>query len=190
MSKKPMDALRMIDDLQATLGEQIARSHEIGRLPGERLLRRPEPKKWNALEVFEHMNLSSGIYARGLRKAFERHAGEHPANPLFKPGRIGDFSTRAMLPRTDGRISWRMKTMRMFDPPKQQGASQESIARFIRLCEEFHELLEAARGTDLNRITVVSSLGPIIRFKAGDAFRFPIAHQTRHFLQIERLLRA
>lgn len=185
-----MDALRMIDDLQATLGEQIARSHEIARLPSEQLLKRPEPNKWNALEVFEHMNLSSGIYARGLRKAFDRHAGAHPANPLFKPGRIGDFSTRAMLPRTDGQISWRMNTMRMFDPPKQQGASQESIARFIRLCEEFHALLEAARGTDLNRITVVSSLGPIIRFKAGDAFRFPIAHQTRHLLQIERLLRA
>ncbi len=36
---------------------------------------------------------------------------------------------------------------------------------------------------------VTSSLGPIIRFKAGDAFRFPVAHQQRHFLQIERLVK-
>ena len=35
---------------------------------------------------------------------------------------------------------------------------------------------------------VTSSLGPIIRFKVGDAFRFPVAHQQRHFLQIERLV--
>lgn len=33
---------------------------------------------------------------------------------------------------------------------------------------------------------VVSSLGPMIRFKADDAFRFSVAHQERHFLQIER----
>jgi hypothetical protein len=35
---------------------------------------------------------------------------------------------------------------------------------------------------------VTSTLGPILRFKVGDAFRFPIAHQQRHMLQIERVL--
>lgn len=185
-----MDTARMIDGLEASLRAQIARAKEIALLPSERLLKRPEPNKWNALEVFEHMNLSSGIYTRGLKKALARHAVEFQMNPVFKPGLIGDFAARAMQPRTDGHIAWRMKTLRMFDPPKQHGASHESIARFIELCTDFLELLEQARRTDLNRITVVSSLGPILRFKAGDAFRFPIAHQERHFLQIERLLNA
>lgn len=134
------------------------------------------------------MNLSSGVYARGIAKVFSEQAARHPANPVFTPGFFGDYSTNAMQPKPDGRIAWRMKTLRLFDPPKQQGASSESIARFIALCEEFLRLLEQARGTDLNRMKVVSSLGPILRFKAGDAFRFPIAHQQRHFLQIERLL--
>ncbi len=49
-------------------------------------------------------------------------------------------------------------------------------------------LLEIAKRTDLNVMRITSSLGPIIRFKAGDAFRFPIAHQVRHFLQLERTL--
>lgn len=185
-----MDAIALIDELSATLRAQIARSREIQRLPAERLLQRPEPGKWNALEVFEHMNLSSGTYARGLRRAFTAGAGRYSVNPVFKPGVVGDFSTKAMRPKTDGRIGWRMKTLRMFDPPRQRGASSESITRFIALCEEFLRLLEEARGTDLNRMRVVSSLGPILRFKAGDAFRFPIAHQQRHFLQIERLLGA
>lgn len=185
-----MDTVRMIDDLAATLRAQITRSKEIALLPSEQLLKRPEPNKWNALEVFEHMNLSSGIYARGLKKAFARHAGDFRANPVFKPGLIGGYAARAMQPKTDGRIAWRMKTLRMFDPPKQHGASHESIAGFIEHCTAFLELLEQARRTDLNRIKVVSSLGPLLRFKAGDAFRFPIAHQERHFLQIERALSA
>lgn len=178
----------MIRDLEATLRRQLARAKEIGALPADTLLRRPAPGAWNALEVFEHMNLSSGVYARGLRKAFAANAARFAANPVFTPGLIGDFSTRAMLPRPDGRIAWRMKTLRLFDPPRQHGASAESITRFIALCAEFLDLLALARRTDLNRMRVSSSLGPIIRFKAGDAFRFPIAHQERHFLQIERLL--
>lgn len=178
----------MILDLEATLRRQMARAAEIARLPAVTLLRRPAPGRWNALEVFEHMNLSSGVYARGLRSAFDARAGRYAANPVFTPGRIGAFSTRAMLPRPDGRIAWRMKTLRLFDPPRQRGASAESITRFIALCEEFLRLLAIARRTDLNRMRITSSLGPIIRFKAGDAFRFPIAHQERHFIQIERLL--
>ncbi|MEO5584289.1 MAG: hypothetical protein ABIQ75_02450, partial [Flavobacteriales bacterium] len=37
---------------------------------------------------------------------------------------------------------------------------------------------------------ITSTLGPVLRFKIGDAFRFMIAHQERHFLQIERSLQA
>lgn len=186
---KTMDAQRLIDELSEVLRGQMARAREIASLPAERLLKRPAPGKWNTVEVFEHLNLSSGVYARGIAKVFAEQAARHPANPVFKPGFMGDYSAKAMRPMPDGRIQWRMRTMRMFDPPRQKGASSESIARFIALCAEFLRLLEQARGTDLNRMKVVSSLGPILRFKAGDAFRFPIAHQQRHFLQIERLLR-
>jgi hypothetical protein len=183
-----MDANALIDELSATLHAQIARSKMIQGMPAERLLKRPATGAWNTLEVFEHMNLSSGVYARGLKKALASSANRLQAAPAFSPGFLGDFSTKAMLPKPDGRINWRMKTMRMFDPPRQHGASSESITRFIVLCEDLLWLLEQARSTDLNRSRVTSSLGPIIRFKAGDAFRFPIAHQQRHFLQIERLL--
>jgi hypothetical protein len=42
----------------------------------------------------------------------------------------------------------------------------------------------------LDGAKVTSTLGPILRFKVGDAFRFPLAHQERHMLQIERTLAA
>jgi DinB superfamily len=185
-----MNTTELIDQLDATLREQLERARVVRGLPAEALLHRPAPDKWNALEVFEHMCLSSGIYLRGLEQVFDARAERLPVNPDFKPGLLGDYFTKGMLPKPDGSISNRMKTMRMFDPPRNKGASLESIDRFIDLCGRFRQLLKRARATDLNRMKVTSSLGPIIRFKAGDAFRFAIAHQQRHFLQLERTLLA
>lgn len=181
---------RLIDELGATLREQQARAREILQLPAEQLLRRPSGGAWNVLEVFEHLNLSSGIYVRGLEDVFAREAARYRANSHFTPGLLGNWFTNGMKPKADGAIGWKMRTMKMFDPGRQQGASQASIGRFIEMCDRFLKLLEQARTTDLNKLRVVSSLGPVIRFKAGDAFRFPVAHQERHFLQIERLLRS
>ena len=188
MKRMPMETLQLCADLITELDQQLTRTKAIAQLPAERLLHRTDPDKWNALDVFEHLNLSSGIYLRGLERAFAEQAPSLRATPTFTPGFIGDYSTRNMLPRADGRLVWRMRTMRMFDPARQHGSDHESINRFIALCEGFIKLLQLAPGTDLNRMRVTSSLGPVIRFRAGDAFRFPIAHQKRHFLQIERLL--
>lgn len=187
---RTMKTTELIDQLDATLREQLERARTVRGMPADALLHRPAPDKWNALEIFEHLCLSSGIYLRGLEQVFDAKAERLPFNPAFNPGLLGGYFTKSMLPKPDGTITNRMKTMRMFDPPRNHGASQESIDRFIDLCERFRRLLERARATDLNRMKVTSSLGPIIRFKAGDAFRFPIAHQQRHFLQLERTLLA
>jgi DinB superfamily len=184
-----MNAQQLIDDLSAVLRTQIARAKEIQQLPAEVLLHRPAADQWNAVEVFEHLNLSSGIYTKGLQRVFAQRASTLKPNLEFRPGLLGNYFTNSMRPKPDGRIAWRMKTMKMFDPLRNHGASSESIARFIILCGTFLQLLEEARTTDLNAMKVTSSLGPIIRFKAGDAFRFPVAHQQRHFLQIERLVK-
>lgn len=185
-----MNTKELIDQLDETLNGQIQRARAVRHLPADTLLSRPAADKWNALEIFEHMCLSSGIYLRGLERVFDERAESLRFNPEFKPGLLGGYFTKSMLPKPDGTIGNRMKSMRMFDPPRNNGASQESIDRFIDLCERFRKLLVRARRTDLDRMKVTSSLGPIVRFKAGDAFRFPIAHQQRHFLQLERTLLA
>lgn len=180
----------MIDELAASLRAQVERARQLRGLPEARLRQRPAGSQWNVLEVFAHMVLSSGIYELGLCKVFNEKADALPDAPTFRPGMLGEWFTSGMRPKADGRIAWKMKTLKIFDPARQQGASMESIDAFIRLCTSLLELLERARRTDLGRMKVASSLGPVIRFKAGDAFRFTVAHQERHFLQIERLLAA
>lgn len=128
-----MNAQDLINELQTSVRLHMARAQEIAALPVERLLHRSEPDKWNVLEVFEHMNLSSGIYVRGLECAFDAKAASHKPNGVFHPGLLGNYFTKGMLPRPDGTIRNRMKTMRMFDPPRNKGASKASISSFISI---------------------------------------------------------
>lgn len=185
-----MEVDTLIDELTRTVRAQRERAMQLRSLPADALLHHPTPGAWNALEILEHLCISSGIYLRGLERVFDERAARLVPNGTFAPGRWGEYFTRAMRPRPDGSVSNRMRTFRKFDPPRNQGASMASIDRFLDQCDRFLRLLERARSTDLNRMKVTSSLGPILRFKAGDAFRFPIAHQQRHFLQLERTLTA
>ncbi|MCC6838979.1 MAG: DinB family protein [Flavobacteriales bacterium] len=183
-----MNTALMLDALADKVHRQRARAMEIANLPAEQLLHRPAPGAWNTLEVMEHINLSSSMYVRGLEAVFRRDAAKYRPNTAFKPGYLGNWFTQGLQPGADGGIRWKMRTLKHFDPARQHGASLESIGKFIELCNRLLALLEQAHHTDLNKMRVASSLGPIIRFKAGDALRFPVAHQERHFLQIERML--
>jgi hypothetical protein len=50
------------------------------------------------------------------------------------------------------------------------------------------QLLDKARGVDINHIRIPISIAPFIKLKMGDVFGFLIAHHQRHFVQIENTL--
>ena len=140
------------------------------------------------MEVLQHMNLSSGHYLRILQGLYGDENNNLRFRTSFTPGRWGDYFARAMQPRPDGAIGWRMRTMDRFTPTPVQVEATKALDVFEAMCHGFIGLLERARTRGLEGEKVTSTLGPILRLKVGDAFRFPIAHQTRHFLQIERTL--
>jgi len=183
-----MDTRDLIDTLQAELRRQLQRCAELRYLPLERLHQRPDPKRWSAMEVVQHMNLSSGHYHKRLQKLYADEDNGLRFRTRYTPGRWGDYSTKAMDPQADGTIDWRMRTMAMFEPRNIANSGLQALDEFEAMLHGFLGLLERARTRGLEGEKVTSTLGPILRFKAGDAFRFPIAHQTRHFLQIERTL--
>jgi hypothetical protein len=185
---KPMDSQLLIQDLQAIIQEQLRRMDELVALPIRRLEQRPRPKAWSALEVVEHLNILSGHYVRRLRKAY---AG----NGIFRkdgflPGRWGEKLTTAMRPLPDGRIPGPMRTLWFFEPKAAHAKGRQSLRDFRALLDEQVMLLDKASTMGIEGPRITSTLGPILRFKIGDAFRFMIAHQQRHFLQIDRALAA
>lgn len=185
---KAWETTTLIDTIQTELRRQLERCAELRQRPLQELHARPEPKRWSAMEVIQHMNLSSGHYYRRLQKLYADDNNCLRYHAQFRPGRWGDHSTNAMDPKADGSISWRMKTMAMFEPRNISNSGYQALDEFEVMLNGFISLLELARTRGLEGEKVTSTLGPILRFKVGDAFRFPIAHQTRHFLQIDRFL--
>ncbi len=185
-----MRTLELIDHLQATLRGQLDLSSALRAIPLRVLQMRPELGSWSILEVIEHMNLSSGVYYRGLKGIFEKPANELLFKPDYSPGMMGAFSTKAMAPNSSGKISWRMKTMSMFEPRTATPKGWTALDEFEAMLQGMIDLLEQARTKGLEGEKVTSTLGPILRFKVGDAFTFPIAHQQRHMLQVERTLQS
>lgn len=188
-----LDTRTLIDALQEQLRSQLARTEALLDLPTERLLKRPAPDRWSVMEVVQHMNLSSGHYHRLLQRLYANENNGLRFRSTFTPGLLGQYSVNAMTPKPNGDIPMRMRTLRMFDPartaPVDPGDALAPLLRFREMLQGFMGLLERARTRGLEGEKVTSTLGPIIRFKAGDAFRFPIAHQERHFLQMGRVLK-
>lgn len=186
----PMGTMELIDHLQSTVAQQMDRVRQVKELPLEVLSERPAPERWSALEVIEHMNLSSGVYHRNLKRVYNDPKSRLRWKADYTPGAIGKWCAAGMQPKPDGRISWKMRTMGMFEPRTAHTQGKEAIHRFLAMQQDFHDMLEAARTRGLEGPRITSSLGPILKFKVGDAFQFPIAHQERHMLQLERTLDA
>ncbi len=178
----------LIDLLQARLRRQLDRCQQLRTMPVDVLHQRPSPDRWSVMEVFQHLNLSSGHYHRILQQLYADENNDLRFRTTFRSGRLGDFSARAMEPRPDGNINWRMRTIRRFTPSADTLIGWKALDTFEDIAHGFVGLLERARTRGLEGEKVTSTIGPILRLRTGDAFRFPIAHQERHFLQIERTL--
>ena len=181
-------SFRLIDDLQATLKEQITKVDQLLLLPENELSARPDPDRWSVLEIAEHMNLTSGHYFKLLRKLYSDPRSRIKLKEFFHPGRFGEMSVKAMRPTAEGRINWKMRTLGIFEPRTARTKGRTALHELRSMLAGFMELLDQARTRGLEGEKITSTLGPILRFKLGDAFRFPIAHQQRHFLQIDRTL--
>lgn len=189
---RTIDTTSLINELQRTLGLQNAHAAATRQLPADLLRTRPAPDRWSVVEVVQHMNLSSGHYFRALRRLYDDPKSTLRPSPVFRPGLIGAFSVRSMTPRGDGTIPMPMATLRMFDPARTGPGAVENAEQvwdtYMEMLDGFHRMLEQARTRGLEGPRIISTLGPVIRFRIGDAFRFPIAHQQRHVLQIDRVV--
>jgi hypothetical protein len=185
-----MDTEALVRDLRNDLADHLRRLRTLRELPLGLLERRPAPGRWSVLEVCEHLNVLGGHYLRHLRKAYGDPQARFVRAGTHEPGRWGGLLTRAMRPREDGRIAWRMRTLWLFEPRQAPVKRLAALDDLLRLVEELQGVLDLAARRGFEGPRIISTLGPVIRFKAADAFAFTIAHQGRHLLQIDRTLEA
>lgn len=174
----------LIGSLQQDVRETLLQLETIQQIPADVLLRQPEPGKWSIAQVLEHLNGYNRFYLAAIEKALNNST--KPGPRTYKAGWFGDYFTRLMQPRTDGSLAKKMSAPAAYnfgpelDPAK-------VISEFRNGQQQLLMLLDRARTADLGGIKVPISISKLIKLKLGDVFRFLIAHQQRHFLQIDRV---
>lgn len=176
----------LLDQLQADVRKLILTATYLKTVDPGVLLQQPAPGKWSVIEVLEHLNSYSRYYLLAIEKSL--HV-DKPSTGLFKPGWLGDYFTKLMKPKENGTIANKMKSPKDHRPPKFLDAFPV-LNSFLEHQQYLLEMLEQAKSKNIGNIRIPVTISKFIKLKLGDTFRFLIAHEQRHFVQIENNLAA
>ena len=181
---KKYRSLTLLEELQADVRQLLLIANKLKSEDPGVLLEQPAPGKWNVVQVLEHLNSYGRYYVPAMEKSLQSNK---PAAEMYKPGFIGDYFTKMMRPSSKGTVQYKMRA------PKDHRPSpfldhQPVIETFLAQQQALLELLEKAKTKNIGRIRTPISLSRFIRLKLGDTFRFLIAHEQRHFIQISNTL--
>jgi len=180
---KLFDSVLLIEQLQVETRQLIASATFLKNEDPGALLEQPAPGKWSVIQVLEHVNSYGDYYLPVLENALKQNK---PAAKEFKSGWLGNYFTNLMLPK-QGEVKNKMKAPKNHRPSFHADA-KPVVENFLQQQQRLLDLLEEAKTKNIGRIRVPVSLAKWIRLKAGDTFRFLIAHEQRHFVQIENTL--
>jgi hypothetical protein len=149
-------------------------------------LNAPEAEgKWNMLECIEHMSLATEVYTKNISDKI-KSGGLPPASKTFKGHWKGRMFARMNAPKPGGEIPMKLKTFKFMEP-KNQLKETEVINRFISIHREIIDLIEQSRSVNIDKVKVATALGPMVKLRLGEAYRFILAHTQRHLVQLKRI---
>ncbi len=179
---------KLLDTLEHSVKETIKSALYLQSLNAATLSLCPSKGKWSVLQVVYHLNSYNEYYLPNIERAIA-NGRKILGETSFKPGILGNYFANTMLPGKDGNITNTMKVPK--DHVAVEGYKDIAVlSEFIQGQRHLLELINEARGVNMTRITVPISISKFIKIRLGDTFRFLIAHQQRHFVQITNTLKA
>lgn len=173
----------LIDSLQQDVRYTLAQAELLKQIPEAEMLQQPQPGKWSIAQVLEHLNGYNRFYLTEIENALQGNRVSVAA--VFKSGFIGNYFTNLMQPKEDGTIAKKMSAPAEYNFGPDLDA-QKVLDEFIARQQRLLTLLDKARNADLG-YKVPISISRWIKLKLGDTFRFLVAHQLRHFIQIDKV---
>lgn len=182
---KRYNSTDLLNQLQADVRQLIATATLLKQEDTAHLLEQPATGRWSVVQVLEHLNSYGRYYLKTIDKSLLR---EKKGTTNFKPGWLGNYFTKIMKPSGNGTVVNKMKAPGNHRPSPDLDAVPV-LSTFIEQQHYLLRLLESAKEKDIGSIRVPISLSRFIRLKLGDTFRFLIAHEQRHFVQVSNTLR-
>lgn len=177
-----MKAEILIADLIERTKDNLNRAEKLKPLSDKKLNYKADAETWSILECLEHLNLYGDFYLPEISSRIA--SSKYGKSADFKTGLIGDYFAKMLLPRE--RLN-KMKTFKVMNP-NGSALSRKVIDKFIRQQQQLLELLDKARGVDLNKTKTSISIAKWIKLKLGDTFRVVIYHNQRHIRQAEKIV--
>jgi len=178
----------VLQDLEKRTREQLDYlNQKLEPLDAEVLNRKPDEKSWSALECLEHLNILGAIYIEGFRQ--KTVDGTPRQGSAYKTGWLGQYAARIIRPKEDGSLPYKMKALPFMTASASQLDKETVLGTQQEQLEAFLTTIEGAKKVDLGKNRVATSLGSWLKFKLGDAMRFYLNHQERHYQQLERTIK-
>lgn len=179
-------SIELIEQLQADVRQLLLAAEYLRQEDPSVLSLQPEPGQWSVAQVLEHLNSYGRYYLPAIRHSFD--GSTRPTATWFRPGWLGNYFTKIMRPGTGGKVTNKMKAPKNHRPAP--GLDAMAVTEtFISQQHQLLGLLEKAKGKDIGKTRTPISILPVIKLKAGDTFRFLVAHEQRHFVQVANALR-
>jgi uncharacterized damage-inducible protein DinB len=178
------NTIQLLTSLQNDVEHMLARMEHIKAITDTDMNRQPAPGKWSIAQVLEHLNSYNRYYLPEMEKALVKKL---PAHTQFRSGWFGNYFTNMMAPKANG-ITNKMSAPKNHVPVDNLNSAQV-IADFIKGQSRLLKFLKQAENNDMGKLRVPISISRFIKLKLGDTFRFLIAHQQRHFVQIDNILK-
>jgi uncharacterized damage-inducible protein DinB len=162
-----------------------ASTQPFRHLDDDQLNYKPAPGSWSIAEIFEHLNISNGMYIQLLLPRITT-APDTPAD-TFRSGWLGDLIYEMIVPRPDGSV-FKMKAPKSMHAATNRLDGHEVLLRVNQKCDEIEDILRHVTTKDLQRIKIPFSVTKLVSLRLGDNLRYLIAHSERHLLQAQRVM--
>jgi len=170
------------------VNDLINQTEEIGnKYSMQKILSSPETGTWSAAQVLAHLNSYNRYYLGAIETSLNYSSNKGQAG-YYTPGILGAYFTRLMLPAAETQKARKMKSPKDHIPPSKPDA-EGVINEFIEGEKTLLRQLEKSKKVNLMKTRVPISLNRFIKLQLGDTFHFLVAHQQRHFVQIQTILK-
>lgn len=176
----------LLDSLQAEVRQILLQANQLNYCQLNLLQQQPSPEKWSVAQVLEHLNFYAAHYITAIEQKL--HFNQSGPSVNFHSGWLGNYFANIMKPTNDGAISKKMKAPGNAIPSKHPDA-KKMLDEFISHQHHLLNLLQIAKTANIENVRIPTSLSKFISLKLGDTFRFFIAHEQRHFVQIHTILK-
>jgi hypothetical protein len=174
----------LLEALKNDVRQLIIAANDLKSTDPVILLQEPAPGKWSVIQVLEHLNSYGRYYLLAIERSMTRKT---ETVGYFKSGWFGNYFTKLMKPGENGTITNKMQSPKDHRPSKYLDAFPV-INTFLEQQHYLLELLELAKTKNIGAIRTPISISRFIKLKLGDTFRFFIAHEQRHFVQIDNAI--